>query len=244
MAMITTRIRRRSQPTHNAVSMPRNWIQVLVGLLLVQSSAATPHHMLRRRDQQILPRVIGGSPVKKGDHPYFAFWAGPSCGGVVIHDDLVLSAAHCYDPSASNSPSRWLYLNSTIRNRGMRVRYTSEEVHPLYNATEGPDYDFILLKTSTSMLRTGNGKPTGVEKIKVNRNPLIPEDDEPVLAVGYGQTDAIEAAQSDILKDVLLYYYPNEFCANQYHTAPGKFQKEAMFCTGVPGGGKDTCKVS
>ena len=71
----------------------------------------------------------------------------------------------------------------------------------------------------------------------------ITEVDEPVLAVGYGQTNENVVTLSNNLMDVMLYYVNNQVCANQYHEE-GRFHADTMICTGVPGGGKDTCQVS
>ena len=238
------RIRQRSEESR-CRRHTLHWIQLVVGLWLVTAPSFTSASGLRgpaatRHLPEIQPRIVGGSAVDLEDHPYFVYWDGVSCGGAVIHDDIVISAAHCFDPD--NPPaSRWIYMNSTIRKSGFRVRYIHEEVHPKYNTTNH-EYDFVLLKTAGSMLARANGAATGVETIAINRDPTIPEDDEPVLAVGYGQLSETSLALSSSLRDVLLYYVPNDVCANQYHEE-GRFNPETMFCTGVPGGGKDTCKV-
>jgi secreted trypsin-like serine protease len=42
---------------------------------------------------EISPRIVGGRDATKGDYPFFARWS-KSCGATVIHDDILLTAAH------------------------------------------------------------------------------------------------------------------------------------------------------
>lgn len=248
----TSRIRQRSAPTKSTILSSKHCYCLLLGLFsLLHASAANnlrgppqeeqqPPLLGIQHDRQLLEpssRIVGGSAVRNGAHPYFAQWEGALCGGAVIHDDIVISAAHCFDP-ANPPASRRLYLNSILRNQGLEARYVHTEVHPLYDKSSTA-FDFVLIKTARSMLTNGVN-PTGVEKIGLNRDWDATEVDRPVLAVGYGQRTEQGTQLSPVLMDVLLYYVDSQTCANQY-VERGKFNENVMFCTGVPGGGKDTC---
>lgn len=263
-ATTSSRIRQRSAPPKATIFSSKHCYCFLLGLfsLLRATAANNNNNNLRgqapqehqdeplhhdalllgavQHDRQLLEpesRIVGGSAVRNGAHPYFAQWEGALCGGAVIHDDIIISAAHCFDPR--NPPaSRRVYLNSIIRNQGLEARYVHTEVHPLYDQ-DSTAYDFVLIKTAKSMLNSGVN-PTGVKKIAINRDKELTERDRPVLAVGYGQRTEHEYALSPVLMDVLLYYVDSQTCANQY-VERGKFNEKVMFCTGVPGGGKDTC---
>jgi len=43
------------------------------------------------RDLAVSSRIVGGSPVKPGAHPYFVEWTDPRCGGAVIWNDIVIT---------------------------------------------------------------------------------------------------------------------------------------------------------
>uniref|UniRef100_A0A8C3I0I2 Peptidase S1 domain-containing protein n=1 Tax=Chrysemys picta bellii TaxID=8478 RepID=A0A8C3I0I2_CHRPI len=51
----------------------------------------------------LLPGIIGGWEARPHSRPYMAYvqiamWRGvKTCGGVLIRDDVVLTAAHCND---------------------------------------------------------------------------------------------------------------------------------------------------
>ena len=49
-----------------------------------------PAHM---RQTRAAPRVINGTDAKEGDYPFFVQAEG--CGGSLIWNDIVLTAAHC-----------------------------------------------------------------------------------------------------------------------------------------------------
>ena len=47
-----------------------------------------------------IPRIIGGKEAKQGKYPFMAsltYQKNHVCGGTLIADDIVLSAAHCAD---------------------------------------------------------------------------------------------------------------------------------------------------
>jgi len=118
------------------------------------------------------------------------------------------------------------------------MQYVEVIPHPLYDYedTNNDAFDVLILKTKNSMLLPG----MDVEKIEL-AEPEDIQNDLGVYAVGYGQTSEKDIQLSDQLRDVVLYYVKNETCAAQY--TQRIFDPELMFCTGVPGGGKDTCKV-
>lgn len=39
-------------------------------------------------------RIVGGNQAAKGRYPYFVWWSR-GCGASHIHDDIILTAAHC-----------------------------------------------------------------------------------------------------------------------------------------------------
>jgi secreted trypsin-like serine protease len=44
------------------------------------------------KGQNVDVRIVGGNVAADDDYPYFVFWEG--CGGTLIHEDIVLTAAH------------------------------------------------------------------------------------------------------------------------------------------------------
>ena len=217
-------------------------LPLMLLLMLLLSSCKRAEAAEQQPHRNLRARIVGGSPAQKGRHPYFAQWQGAKCGATVIWEDILISAAHCYDEF--NPPAnRNVLLNSTQRDAGIPRRYVEVVPHPQYSdaANENEkDFDVVLIKTAVSMLKNNDGTPTGVEVLPLNRNPALPEVDDALMAVGFGQTSENNPTLSNELRDVIIYYVDDDFCSEQYPF--GGFNKNLMFCAAVPGGRKDTCQ--
>ena len=77
---------------------------LLLTFLWLRNAACAPS------PRELDTRIVGGYPAAKGRYPYFtavrfyqANGAGyASCGGTLIAKDIILCAAHCYDPADFN----------------------------------------------------------------------------------------------------------------------------------------------
>jgi hypothetical protein len=56
------------------------------------------------------PRIVGGRDADAGEYSFFTSWAS-SCGATVIHDDILLTAAHVRSKDLIFLP--WAWLSST-----------------------------------------------------------------------------------------------------------------------------------
>lgn len=186
-------------------------------------------------------RVVGGNDVSDLDkHPFFAEWHAHFCGGALIHDDLVLTAAHCNN---GNTPlSKDIFFRNLKRRQTGSVQreITHHQSHPKYNRDFSTrDYDYLILKLDKSALIDEFGNPTGVETIAINTNPSIPATGDSLWGIGFGQVGENVAGMSDTLRDVAIGTFSNATCEGQYGQF---FEKDYMFCSGVANGGKDTCQ--
>ena len=111
-------------------------------------------------DSLFLPRIVNGDQALAGRYPYYTsinlntrFGASHTCGGSLIHRDIVLTAAHCYNPRNARFMSvRVGAYESSDRddsNGGQDTFFDSPIVtalvHPSYS-TNTLNYDFALLK--------------------------------------------------------------------------------------------------
>lgn len=186
-------------------------------------------------------RVVGGNQVtQESKYPFFVEWEDAKCGASLIYDDIALSAAHCEN---TNHPfNTRVFINGITSEGGIFRTIERQEAHPLYKVNENNDYDFMLLKLHSSALKDENGQDTGAELVNLNLERNVPQQGDPLMAVGFGLTAEGGTSTSAVLNDVEVEYVDDSACSEQYGT--DTYAPDLMFCAGVSGGGKDTCQVS
>jgi secreted trypsin-like serine protease len=118
--------------------------------VFVQSGEAAP----QAADEQpssafVSPMIVGGTAVPNGKYPFVAFVMlyrngepYASCGGSLIDQDSVLTAAHCL----KNTTGAVVVIGRTDlrnKNRGQEIGASRPFIHPHYN---GSGYDAGVLK--------------------------------------------------------------------------------------------------
>lgn len=161
------------------------------------------------------------------------------CGGMLVHDDIVLTAAHCqgafiygiflYDPETNNYTRE-----ATI---DLMIRY------PGFNGIDTHN-DILLMRLSTD-----SGLPT----IKMNSDNSNPSTNDIMKAYGFGITKA-NGSPSKRLREGYLTYIDNEecskrvrstanskiwddvLCADPYYDKGDSIEEGSSICQGDSGG--------
>jgi secreted trypsin-like serine protease len=148
---------------------------VVCFFVFVQSGEATPQEAAT--DEQppyasVPPRIVGGTAVPNGKYPFMAYVklyrnGKPYgfCGGSLIDQDSVLTAAHCL----INTTGAVVVVGRTDlgkKNQGLKIGASRAFIHPRYN---GNGYDAGVLKLSRPVkgikpIKLATAKQNNLEK--------------------------------------------------------------------------------
>ncbi|XP_049884090.1 uncharacterized protein LOC126379395 [Pectinophora gossypiella] len=197
-----------------------------------------------------IPLVVGGKVVTINEFPHMALlgWRkidieGYSwkCGGSLISDQYILTAAHCSyqerDNTVVSGPPRVVQLGSSYLDDpgALVVRVSSVVRHPKYKFPRSY-YDIALLKLVQPV--------TFSEVIRPACLGVPPAVGESIIATGWGRTE-LGGDQSLELRSVSLPVWDMEKCHDVLGTSrkmPQGATSESQLCAGEMKGGKDTCQ--
>jgi len=179
-------------------------------------------------------RIVGGMEATIEEYPYQISLQRTyhMCGGSLIGEGVVLTAAHCVDSSTSIT-SRVRIGSTRKETGGVLVDIKRVHRHPKYDSRI-IDYDFAVLE-----LKPYNATNITQAYVKLpEQNEDIP-DGTPVIISGWGNTQ--NASESDsVLRAVIVPKVNQTHCELAYNSF-GSIT-ERMLCAGLEEGGKDACQ--
>ncbi|KAJ8736113.1 hypothetical protein PYW08_006769 [Mythimna loreyi] len=186
-------------------------------------------------------RIVGGSLTTIDRYPSMASlifsWTTSNfvqiCGGTIINNRAVLTAAHC---TVGDAAARWrIRVGSTWRNSGGVVHLTHSIVnHPQYNSNTYNN-DIAVMRASSTFTYNNN-----VRAAPIAGSNYHLADNQPVWAAGWGRTSE-GGVSSDQLRHVEMRSINQATCRNNYATR-GVAITDNMLCSGWSGGGRDQCQ--
>nr|XP_006128516.1 coagulation factor XI [Pelodiscus sinensis] len=186
-------------------------------------------------------RVVGGTVSSLGEWPWQVSLQVKSstqkhfCGGSIISNQWILTAAHCIDNL--EIPNLWrVYAGilklSEIKEDTPFFRVQEIVIHPQYVIAE-TGYDIALMKLDRSMNFTDLQWPVCLPS-KEERNTVYTN----CWVTGWGYTKEQDDVQ-DTLQKVKIPVISTEECQTRYQQ---HMINDKMICAGYREGGKDACK--
>ncbi|XP_004466584.1 kallikrein-6 [Dasypus novemcinctus] len=174
-------------------------------------------------------KVVHGGPCNQTSHPFQAalFTAGHLlCGGVLIHPQWVLTAAHCKKPNLQ------VFLGKHNLQQQERAQHQSSVVqtvtHPGYNAA-AHDQDIMLLRLKHPVTLSKSIQPLALERD-------CSADQTSCYILGWGKT--ADGHFPDTIQCAYIHLVPRGECERAF---PGQITKN-MLCAGDEKYGKDSCQ--
>lgn len=210
-----------------------------LALIVILGAAAFSLHASDRTT-----RIVGGTEVTDARYPWMAsvyFRSSgtlffPGCGGSLISDRWILSAAHCFvdrDTGVQQSADDVRILLAALNlatDDGLFLRPSRIVVHPQYDPQTFKN-DIALIELTTTVDIQPITLPTPA-------NP-VPQDGELATVAGWGDTAEGGSASSQLL-EVDLPIVTHNSCLAFY---PDSLDQTAMVCAGGSrAGGEDACQ--
>ncbi|CDW58086.1 transmembrane protease serine 6 [Trichuris trichiura] len=181
-------------------------------------------------------RIVGGTSAALEAQPWIValLYKGRFfCGGSLISDRLVVTAAHCVANARLHPTDLEVAYGNTEWTKGRKIGVAKATIHPLFKTTGRPSYDAALLKLAGSTSQDG----------AIITPVCLPDYPPPVgkecYVAGWGRLGEGKTV-SPVLQEVAVPIYNSNICndANHYNG----LVDPSMFCAGYEEGFRDACQ--
>nr|XP_003421067.1 granzyme B-like isoform X1 [Loxodonta africana] len=172
--------------------------------------------------------IIGGHEARPHSHPYMAFlhiWEQTHkkmCGGFLISEDFVLTAAHCWGRK----------INVTLGAHNIKEQEKTQQHIPVRKAIRHPDYnertisnDIMLLQLKTKAQQTAAVRPIPLPRKKAQVRP-----GQVCSVAGWGKVGRTSQYPAT-LQEVALTVQKDQMCKSNFSNY---YNSTSEMCVGDP----------
>ena len=144
--------------------------------------------------EDVIGAIVGGKPTEPGSYAYVINIVDTKnqtafCGGVLLEDDVVLTAAHCLIGKATDDFEVHVGRHNLSDSFGPEKRFAVQAVveHPLYRLKTEYAYDAALLRLARRVDKDELLSKTSLPSLVGN----VPIEDEQLQVIGWGLTEEL-----------------------------------------------------
>jgi trypsin len=189
---------------------------------------------------QIGAKIVGGVQATQGEFPFIVSLQqkgfGHFCGGSLISQKWVLTAAHCIGRGVTGGIDEiWIGSHDHSQSTSVEKMKVVRVIKHPKNSSATFDYDVALVE----LAQNSSFKPVALNETEIVIGGT-PVDVIMAITAGWGAEHQADQVLPDILRKVDVPLVSKTVC-NQTASYAGRVTDQ-MICAGYAAGGKDSCQ--